>query len=148
MSSLNSVELIGNLGQDPEIKTFADGNRIANVSIATSDRWKDKRTGEQREKTEWHRVVIKNEGLVGVVEKFCRKGSKVFVRGRLETRKWQDQSGQDRYSTEVVLPPFDSKLVLLSSRSDGSESGSSAPGPSAGYGGAQPGPGLDDEIPF
>jgi single-strand DNA-binding protein len=113
MSSVNKVILVGNLGKDPEIKHTQDGRPIANLSVATSEKWTDKRTGEIREKTEWHRVVIFNEGLCGVAEKYLKKGSKVYLEGSLQTRKWQDQSGQDRYSTEVVLQVFNSKLVLL-----------------------------------
>ena len=113
MSSVNKVILVGNLGKDPEIRHTQDGRPIANLSVATSEKWTDKRTGEFREKTEWHRVVIFNEGLCGVAEKYLKKGSKVYLEGALQTRKWQDQSGQDRYSTEVVLQVFNSKLVLL-----------------------------------
>lgn len=118
--SLNKVMLIGNLGQDPEVRTFQNGGKVCNLSIATSETWKDKNSGERKERTEWHRVAIMNDGLVGVAERFLRKGSKVYVEGQLETRKWQDQSGADRYSTEVVLRPFNSTLVLLDGKSDGS----------------------------
>ena len=111
--SVNRVMLIGNLGKDPEIRRTKDGRPIANLSVATSEKWTDKRTGEFREKTEWHRVVIFNEGLCGVAEKYLKKGSKVFLEGQLQTRKWQDQSGQDRYSTEVVLQGFNSVLTML-----------------------------------
>lgn len=113
MASLNSVMLIGNLGADPEIKSFQNGGRIANLRIATSESWKDKTTGERKEKTEWHSVTVSSDGLVGVVERFLHKGSKVFVQGQLQTRKWQDKDGNDRYSTEVVLRGFDAKLVML-----------------------------------
>lgn len=117
--SLNKVCLIGNLGSDPEIRRTNDGKPIANLSIATSDSWKDKSTGEKREKTEWHRVVIFNEGLCGVAEKYLRKGSKVYIEGSLQTRKWQDkESGKDRYSTEVVLQGFGSTLLMLDSKRD------------------------------
>ena len=113
MASLNQVSLIGNLGADPEIKSFQNGGKIANLRIATSEHWKDKTSGEKKEKTEWHSVTVSSDGLVGVVERFLRKGSKVFVQGQLQTRKWLDQSGNDRYSTEVVLRGFDAKLVML-----------------------------------
>jgi single-strand DNA-binding protein len=118
MSSLNKVMLIGNLGADPEIRSTQSGNKIANLSIATSESWRDKTTGEQREKTEWHRVVIFGN-LAGVVEKYLRKGSKVYLEGQLQTRKWQDQSGQDKYTTEVVLQGFGGKMVMLSSQEHG-----------------------------
>ena len=108
MSSVNKVILVGNLGKDPEIRHTQDGRPIANLSVATSEKWTDKRTGEFREKTEWHRVVIFNEGLCGVAEKYLKKGSKVYLEGALQTRKWQDQSGQDWYRTEVVLQVFNS----------------------------------------
>lgn len=116
--SLNRVMLIGNLGADPDIRTMQNGGRVCNLSIATSENWKDKNTGERREKTEWHRVAIFNEGLVGVCENYLRKGSKVFIEGQLETRKWQDQSGQDRYSTEIVLKGYGGNLTMLDSRND------------------------------
>ena len=111
--SLNKVMLIGNLGADPEIRSFQNGGKVANLRIATSEQWKDKNTGERQERTEWHTVAIFSEGLVNVVERFLKKGSKVFVEGKLQTRKWQDQSGQDRYSTEVVLRGFDGTLTML-----------------------------------
>jgi single-strand DNA-binding protein len=118
MSSVNKVILVGNLGKDPEIRHTQDGRPIANLSVATSEKWTDKRTGEIREKTEWHRVVIFNEGLCGVAEKYLKKGSKVYLEGALQTRKWQDQSGQDRYSTEVVLQGFKSQITLLDRAGD------------------------------
>ena len=118
MSSVNKVILIGNLGKDPEIRHTQDGRPIANLSVATSETWRDKATGERREKTEWHRVVIFNEGLAKVAEQYLRKGSKVYLEGELQTRKWQDQSGQDKYTTEVVLKVFNSKLVLLDRAGD------------------------------
>jgi len=121
--SLNRVMLIGNLGQDPDVRTMQNGGRVCNLSIATSESWKDRNTGERREKTEWHRVVIFNDGLVGVVENYLRKGSKVFVEGQLETRKWQDQNGQDRYTTEVVLKNYSGSLTMLDSRNDNNSSG-------------------------
>lgn len=111
--SLNKVMLIGNLGADPEIKSFQNGSRIANLRIATSESWKDKQTGERKERTEWHSVVISGDGLVGVVERFLRKGSKVYIEGQLQTRKWQDQQGNDRYSTEVVLRGMNGMLTML-----------------------------------
>lgn len=113
MSSVNKVIVLGNLGNDPEIKTFQDGGKVCNLSVATSEKWTDKQSGEKRERTEWHRVTIRNEGLIGVAEKYLRKGSKVYLEGQLETRKWQDQNGNDRYSTEVVLRPYRSEMVLL-----------------------------------
>lgn len=159
MASLNQVQLIGNLGADPETKSFQNGGKIANLRIATSESWKDKSTGERKERTEWHSVTIQNEGLVGVAERFLRKGSKVFVQGQLRTRKWQDQSGNDRYTTEIVLGGFDAKLVMLdgskgdganqqSRRDDGWGGGSQS---GAGAGNMAPdlmAPDLDDDIPF
>ena len=109
MASLNKVSLIGNLGADPEVKSFNNGGRIANLRIATSESWKDKQTGERKEETEWHSVSVQNDGLVGVVERFLRKGSKIYVEGKLQTRKWQDRDGNDRYSTEVVVG-FDGRI--------------------------------------
>lgn len=117
--SLNKVQLIGNLGQDPEIKSFQDGGRVANLSIATSETWRDKQSGERKERTEWHRVNVWGDGLVGVIEKYCRKGDKLYIEGQLQTRKWQDQQGNDRYSTEVVVRGFGSGIKLLSSRGNG-----------------------------
>lgn len=140
--SVNKVILIGNLGRDPEIRSFANGGRVANLRIATSETWKDKASGEKREKTEWHSISIMADGLVGIVEKYLSKGSKVYVEGQLETRKWQDQSGADRYSTEVVVRPYTGTLVLLS----GGGGGSRDDGPAGGQGGGAPD--LDDEIPF
>lgn len=110
---LNQVQLIGNLGADPEVRSFQNGGKVCNLRIATSETWKDKNTGERKERTEWHTVAIFSEGLASVAERFLSKGSKVYLSGKLETRKWQDQSGQDRYSTEVVLRGFDAKLVML-----------------------------------
>ena len=122
--SLNKVMLIGNLGQDPDVRSMQNGGRVCNLSIATSETWKDKNTGEKREKTEWHRVTIFNEGIVGVCENYLKKGSKVFIEGSLETRKWQDKDGQDRYTTEIVLKPYNGNLTMLDSRND-NQSGSS-----------------------
>ena len=116
--SVNKVILVGNLGADPEVRTFPSGGKVCNLSIATSERWKDRNTGEQRERTEWHRVAIYSEGLVGIAEQYLRKGSQVYIEGSLETRKWQDQSGQDRYITEVALRGLRSQMTMLSSRSD------------------------------
>src|SRR6202171_1378539 len=111
--SVNKVILVGNLGKDPEIRRTQDGRPIANLSVATSESWRDKATGERRERTEWHRVVIFNEGLCKVAEQYLKKGAKVYLEGQLQTRKWQDQQGQDRYSTEVVLQGFNSQLTML-----------------------------------
>lgn len=116
--SLNRVMIIGNLGNDPEIRHTQSGNAIANLTIATSESWKDKMTGEKKEKTEWHRVVIFNDGLVKVVEKYLKKGSKVYVEGQLQTRKWTDNSGVEKYTTEIVLQGFSSTLLLLDSKKD------------------------------
>jgi single-strand DNA-binding protein len=116
--SLNKVMIIGNLGNDPDIRAMQNGGRVCNLSIATSDTWKDKNTGERREKTEWHRVVIYNEGLVNVCENYLKKGSKVFIEGSLETRKWQDKDGQDKYTTEVVLKAYNGSLTMLDGRND------------------------------
>jgi len=164
--SVNKVILIGNLGADPEIRRTQDGRPIANLRIATSESWRDKTTGERREKTEWHRVVIFNENLCRIAEQYLKKGSKVYLEGALQTRKWQDQSGQDRYSTEVVLQGFRGELTLLDRAGGGGagagggdteESGGEfgSPGPTrrvaaaAGAGaGARAGADMDDEIPF
>jgi single-strand DNA-binding protein len=132
--SLNKVMLIGNLGADPEIRTFQNGGKVCNLRIATSETWKDRNTGERQERTQWHTVAIFNEGIVGVAERYLKKGSKVFVEGQLETRKWQDQSGQDRYSTEVVLRPYSGNLTML----DGNPGGGGGMG---GGGGARSGGG-------
>ncbi|MEE4288687.1 MAG: single-stranded DNA-binding protein [Erythrobacter sp.] len=131
--SLNKVMLIGNLGADPEIRTFQNGGKVANLRIATSESWKDRNTGERREKTEWHTVAIFSEGLVGVVERYVKKGSKVFIEGQLETRKWQDQNGNDRYSTEVVIRNYGGTLTML----DGASGGGGGGGGSYGGGGGQ-----------
>jgi single-strand DNA-binding protein len=152
--SVNKVILVGNLGRDPEIKTMQSGGRVANLSLATSESWRDKTSGERKEKTEWHRVVIFNENLVRLCESYLRKGSKVYVEGQIETRKWQDQSGQDRYSTEVVLRPFRGEITMLDSRGGGGAGGGPDDGapPSGGRGGGGSSPGgapdLDDDIPF
>ncbi|MCD1623516.1 single-stranded DNA-binding protein [Citromicrobium bathyomarinum] len=134
--SLNKVMLIGNLGADPEIRSFQNGGKVANLRIATSETWKDRNTGERQERTEWHTVAIFSEGLVNVVERFLKKGSKVYIEGKLQTRKWQDQNGQDRYSTEVVLRGFDGTLTML----DGAQGGGGGGG-GGGFGGGQRGGG-------
>jgi single-strand DNA-binding protein len=161
--SVNKVILIGNLGADPEIRRTQDGRPIANLRLATSETWRDRNTGERKERTEWHRVVIFNENLCKVVEQYVKKGSKVYVEGQLQTRKWQDQSGQDRYSTEVVLQGFNAQLTMLDRAGGGSSfgadeggqgfgsSGSSARQPAvagAGAGGGGPRDDMNDEIPF
>jgi single-strand DNA-binding protein len=111
--SVNKVILVGNVGADPEVRTLPSGNKVVNLTVATSENWKDKNTGERKEKTEWHRVVIFSEGLARVAEQYVKKGSKVYLEGSLQTRKWQDQSGQDKYSTEVVLQGFNATLTML-----------------------------------
>ena len=166
--SVNKVILIGNLGRDPEVRSMQSGGKVCNLSIATSENWKDRNSGERREKTEWHRVVIFNENLIQVAERFLKKGSKVYIEGQIETRKWADQSGQERYSTEIVLRPFRGELTMLDGR-EGGGGGSSGGGASGGGGGFDEvpardvgrspgggsgggsfgsGPDLDDEIPF
>ena len=151
--SVNKVILVGNLGRDPEVRNTQNGDPIVNLSLATSESWKDRTTGERRERTEWHRVVIFNENLGRIAQQYLRKGSKVYIEGQLQTRKWQDQSGQDKYSTEVVLQRFRGELTMLDSRAD--SSGSSGDSGSGGFsdstggdfaGGS--GGDLDDEIPF
>ena len=170
--SLNKVMLIGNLGADPEIRSFQNGGRVANLRVATTETWKDRNTGERQERTEWHSVAIFSEGLVNVCENYLRKGSKVFIEGQLQTRKWQDQSGNDRYSTEVVLRGFNGTLTMLDGRGEGGGGGGGRSG--GGFGGGQGGGGgnwrdggsgggsggggsqgggsnyddLDDDIPF
>ncbi len=166
--SVNKVILIGNLGRDPEVRTFGNGGKVCNLRIATSENWKDRTTGERKEKTEWHSVAIFQEGLVRIAEQYLKKGSKVYVEGQLQTRKWQDQSGQDRYSTEVVLQGFGGTLTMLDGRDGGGGGGgggdypedyaqdSRSRGPSSGggrdqgtgHGGGGPPSDMDDEIPF
>ena len=155
--SVNKVILIGNLGRDPEVRSFPNGGKVVNLRIATSESWKDKQTGERKERTEWHSVAIFNEGLAKIAEQYLRKGSTVYIEGQLETRKWQDQSGADRYSTEVVLRPYNGSLTLLGGRRDGDNAGSDggtgggtsgAGGSSGGGAGGQGGRDYDDEIPF
>ncbi len=150
--SVNKVILVGNLGRDPEIRSTQDGREIANITIATSESWKDRNTGERKEKTEWHRVVIFNEGLVNVVKNYLKKGAKVYIEGALQTRKWTDKDGQEKYSTEVVLQGFGGTLQMLDSK--GGSSGGMSDNSSSGYA-SQPSSGgskatelLDDEIPF
>lgn len=121
--SVNKVILIGNLGRDPEVRSFQNGGKVCNLRIATSENWKDKNTGERREKTEWHSVAIFNDGLVRIAEQYLKKGSKVYIEGQLQTRKWQDQSGADRYSTEVVLQGFGGTLTMLDGRDGGGGGG-------------------------
>ena len=168
--SVNKVILIGNLGRDPEVRSFQNGGKVCNLRIATSENWKDKNTGERREKTEWHSVAIFQEGLVRIAEQYLRKGSKVYIEGQLQTRKWQDQSGQDKYSTEVVLQGYGGTLTMLDGRDGGGvgapsgggsgydnrqdggydsgyDSGYSG-GPGQGGGTQAPSRDLDDEIPF
>ncbi len=160
--SVNKVTLIGNLGRDPEVRSTQDGMKIVNLSLATSENWKDRNSGERRERTEWHRVVIFNENLARVAEQYLRKGSKIYVEGQLQTRKWTDQNGQDRYTTEVVLQRYRGELTMLDGRGEGGGGGGYGGGgfnQNQGYGGgggdmgggAAPvgGPSdLDDEIPF
>ncbi len=157
--SVNKVILIGNLGRDPEVRHTNDGMPIVNLSVATSEQWRDRTSGERRERTEWHRVVIFNERLGEVAQKYLHKGSKVYLEGQLQTRKWTDQQGQERYSTEVVMQRFRGELTMLDSRGDGGGDGgggggydapgggSSSGGPASG-GSASGGGDLDDEIPF
>ena len=155
--SVNKVILVGNLGNDPEIRSFDNGGEVANLSIATSESWKDRNTGERRERTEWHRVAIFNPGLVTVAKNYLRKGSKIYIEGQLETRKWVDQEGKDRFSTEIVLRPYRSELHMLDGRGNGDNAGEQS-GYSAGaeQGAGSPAPQAapttssmdDDEIPF
>jgi single-strand DNA-binding protein len=171
--SVNKVIIVGNLGADPEVKSFQNGGRICNLRIATSEDWKDKNTGEKKERTEWHTVVLNSDGLVGVAERFLKKGSKVYIEGSLRTRKWQDASGNDRYSTEVSVAGFDGKLVMLDGARGGSGGGgndgwsggssggggqggggasgggsSNWQGGSSGFGGGDFDNDLDDDVPF
>ena len=143
--SLNKVMIIGNLGRDPEVRSFQNGGKVCNLRIATSETWKDKNTGERREKTEWHSVAIFQEGLVRVAEQYLRKGSTVYIEGKLQTRKWQDQSGQDRYSTEIVLQGFDGVMTMIGGRGDNGGGGQGGGGydQGGGYGGGQGGGGYD-----
>ncbi|MFP1645531.1 single-stranded DNA-binding protein [Pontitalea aquivivens] len=169
--SVNKVILVGNLGRDPEVRSFPNGGKVCNLRIATSENWRDKATGERKERTEWHSVAIFSEPLARIAEQYLRKGSKVYIEGQLETRKWQDQSGADRYTTEIVLRPYRGELTLLDGRDGGGQGGGYGQGggggggyddPQGGYGGGQGGYGgggqqgggggrrsdMDDEIPF
>lgn len=155
--SVNKVILVGNLGADPEVRNMPDGSPVVNLRVATSETWKDRSTGERRDRTEWHRVVIFNENLAKVAENYLRKGSKVFLEGQLQTRKWTDQNGQDRYSTEVVLQRYRGELQMLDSRNEGGSSGGHSNNDNGGFGGSSSGGqsggfgsdnGLDDDIPF
>jgi single-strand DNA-binding protein len=164
--SVNKVILVGNLGADPEVKSFQNGGRICNLRIATSEDWKDRQTGEKKEKTEWHSVTLSTDGLVGVAERYLKKGSKVYIEGQLQTRKWQDASGNDRYTTEIRVGGFDGKLVMLdgarggsggggndgwsgaSSGGGGQSGGSNWQGGSSGFGGGDFDNDLDDDVPF
>jgi single-strand DNA-binding protein len=160
--SVNKVILVGNLGKDPEIRRTQDGRPIANLSIATSENWRDKTTGERKEKTEWHRVVIFNEGLCKVAEQYLKKGAKVYIEGQLQTRKWTDQSGVEKYSTEVVLQGFNSSLTMLDGRSGGASGGFGSDDQGGDFGSAGPSSpaprravaagtrnnDMDDDIPF
>ena len=162
--SVNKVILVGNVGSDPEIRSFNNGGKVANFSLATSENWRDKQSGERKEKTEWHRVAIFSDGLVNVVERYVKKGSKLYIEGKLQTRKWQDRDGNDKYTTEVVIQGFGGTLTMLDGRNDGARSGGGGGGgynqDRVAYGNqgqsrsasAQEGPAenfdLDDEIPF
>ncbi|MCJ2183853.1 single-stranded DNA-binding protein [Novosphingobium sp. 1949] len=169
--SVNKVILVGNLGADPEVKSFQNGGRVANLRIATSETWKDRQTGERKERTEWHQVVLQSDGLVGVAERFLRKGSKVYIEGQLRTRKWQDRDGNDRYTTEISVAGMGGVLTMLDSAGGGQRGGASSGGSSSGgdswggggsssggsdwgrSGGSSSGGGfggddLDDDIPF
>ena len=161
MAGVNKVILIGNLGADPEIKTMSSGDRVANLRLATSETWRDRNSGERKERTEWHRVVIFNDNIVKVVENYLRKGSKIYVEGALQTRKWTDQQGVEKYSTEIVLQKFRGELTMIGGRGEGASGGMGGGddyGSSSGFqsGGKAQGSGpresfsadLDDEIPF
>jgi single-strand DNA-binding protein len=145
MTSLNKVQLIGNLGRDPESRSTQSGATIVTLNVATSESWTDRQSGERRDQTEWHRVVIFAEGLGEAAARYLRKGAKIYVEGSLRTRKWQDQAGQDRYSTEIVLTPYNSKLVFLDRREHANGQDDAPPNPPPHANGA---PNLDDEIPF
>src|SRR3954447_25195775 len=157
--SVNKVILVGNLGKDPEVRRLQNGNPVVNLSVATSENWRDKATGERKEKTEWHRVVIFSEGLAKVAEQYLKKGAKVYIEGQLQTRKWTDQSGVEKYSTEVVLQGFNSNLTMLDGRGGGGSFGSEDSGADFGSGGPTSAPrrpvaagarnsDMDDDIPF
>jgi len=142
----NQCEFIGNLGRDPEVRTFSNGNKVCNLNLAVSERWKDKASGETKESTEWVSVAIFQEGLIRIAEQYLRKGSKVFIQGKMKTRKWQDQSGADKYSTEIVLQGFDGKLEMLDGKPSGNGDAGGYQKPPADQGGG--GPDMDDGIPF
>jgi single-strand DNA-binding protein len=147
--SVNKVIIIGNLGADPEVRSFNNGGKVCNLRIATSETWKDKNTGDKREKTEWHTVAVFQEGLVRICEQYLKKGSKVYIEGKLQTRKWQDQSGADRYSTEIVLQGLDGTLTMLDGAGGGRSEDSGHQRQDSGYGSSQaPADDLDDEVPF
>lgn len=151
--SVNKVILVGNVGREPEIRTTQDGREIANLSLATSETWKDRSTGERRERTEWHRVVAFSDGLVNVIKNYVHKGTKLYIEGQLQTRKWQDQSGQEKYTTEVVLQGYNGVLTMLDNKSSGGASSGDSYGGDQSYGGGSSQPSnqaheLDDEIPF
>lgn len=159
--SVNKVIIVGNLGRDPEVRTFQNGGMVVNLRIATSESWRDRATGERKERTEWHSVAILNEAVAKIAEQYLRKGSKIYVEGQLETRKWQDQSGQDRYTTEVTVRPYRGELKLLDGRRDengegysrgasgGSQGGNASRGQDdGGYGSYRGDPNINDEIPF
>lgn len=161
--SVNKVILVGNVGQDPEIRTFQSGDKVANFSLATSENWNDKASGERKERTEWHRISVYNQGLIRVIENYVKKGSKLYIEGQLETRKWTDQQGQERYTTEISLRPFRGELTMLDGRGgasggqqgggfgDGGYSAPSnfdAPPQAAAAGGGASFDNMDDEIPF
>ena len=155
MSTVNKVILIGNLGKDPEIRSFQNGGRVAHMTLATSESWKDKASGERKERTEWHNISILNENLVGVAEKYLKKGAKVYIEGQLETRKWQDKEGRDRYTTEIVLRPYRGELTMLDSKGGGGSSGASFGGgidsqsiEQSGFGSNIPSDLDDSTIPF
>lgn len=153
VSSINKVILVGNLGADPKVSNTANGTKIVNLNIATSDVWKDKTTGERKERTEWHRVVIFNTQLADIAERYLRKGSKVYLEGQLQTRKWEDNNGQERYTTEIVLQNYSGNLVLLDGRGDGAPAGGNdvfSDSSSSGWDStpAAPAADLDDDIPF
>jgi single-strand DNA-binding protein len=144
MASVNKVILVGNLGKDPEIRSFPNGGRVASFSVATSESWKDKASGEKKERTEWHRVSVLNENLVGIVEKYLAKGSKVYIEGQLETRKWTDKDGAEKYTTEVVLRPFRGEITMLDSKKADNDEPAEQPQSFALSGKGS----MDDEIPF
>ncbi len=152
VGSVNKVILVGNLGRDPEVRNTQEGQKIVQLSLATSEAWKDKVTGERKDKTEWHRVVVFNERLADVCEKYLRKGSKIFIEGQLQTRKWTDNNGQERYTTEIVLQKYRGEMMMLDNRSEGGSLGVSEPSfESGGYVSGHSSSSshdLDDEIPF